>query len=94
MAEPKTVLMTVTGTGGAPTLAEAAAQLGVDVDRLNSAFGVIAIDAAQGRFAVEVDAGALPPGAADAVRGPFSNPPIAGFGPVPSRPAKPDSSEN
>ena len=92
MAGPNTVLMTVTGRrGAAPTLQQAARQLGVDVSKLNAAFGVIAIDAAQNRFAVEVAADALPPGAGDAQRGPFSNPPIAPFGPIQPGAAKKDN---
>lgn len=87
MAEPKTVLMTVTGTHGAPpTLQDAARQLGVAPSRLNPTFGVIAIDVREGRFAVEVEASALPKGTGGAERGPFSNPPIAPFGPIQAGP--------
>ncbi|MFS8037027.1 hypothetical protein ACI7BZ_08690 [Xanthobacter sp. AM11] len=83
MAERRTVLMTVTGAAGAPSLADAAAQLGLPQDALNPAFGVVPIDPASGRYVVEAFADRLPPepdgGAADTR---FSNPPIAPFGPV------------
>jgi hypothetical protein len=82
MPDSKTVLMTVTGTNGPPTLEEAARQIGVDVSKLNAAFGVIAIDPERNNYAVEVDTDAVPRGTSGSVRGPFSNPPIAPFGPI------------
>jgi len=81
MAEPKTALMTVTGTDGPPSLAEAAAQLGMAVGDLVAAFGVVPVDPDRSLYAVEARADRVPPQATEAYRGPYSNPPIAPFGP-------------
>ena len=81
MAESKKVLMTIVADKP-PNLAEAAALLGVAVADLNEAFGVVTVDASQGRYAVEVDADKLPAQSAKGgpYRGPFSSPPIAPMG--------------
>lgn len=94
MSEGKTVMMTVTGEGGTPpTLAQAAAQLGISASDLNADFGVVTIDPERNLFAVEVRADRLPAGAdlekaGGPYRGPYSNPKIAPFGPV--QPPPPD----
>jgi hypothetical protein len=83
LAEQKTALMTVTGTAGPPSLAEAAAQLGVSVEDLNAGFGVVPVDPAHGLFTVEVDADRIQESfdKKGTFRGPFSNPRIGHFGP-------------
>lgn len=98
MGAPKTALMTVTGAERPPSLAEAAAELGLTVDALNPEFGVVPIDPARRLFAVEVWADRLTvPGVpvagdgatGDDYRGPYANPEIAPFGLGPRR--KPDT---
>ncbi len=81
-----TALMTVTGADRAPTLAEAAAQLGLAEGDLNGAFGVIPIDPGRQLYTVEVQADRLssPAARSETYRGPFSNPEIAPFGPIKS----------
>ncbi|RAI45366.1 hypothetical protein [Rhodoplanes roseus] len=91
MGEPRTALMTVTGRGGPPTLAEAATQLGLGPADLDAGFGVVPVDPERDLFAVEVRADRVPPAgpAGEAYRGPFSNPDIAPFGPPqPAGPGK------
>ncbi len=80
MAGPK-ILMTIVADKP-PSLAEAAALLGVAVADLNEAFGVVPVDAAQGLYAVEVDADKVPAQAKEGepYRGPFSSPRIAPMG--------------
>ena len=80
MAGPK-ALMTIVADKP-PSLAEAAALLGVAVADLNEAFGVVPVDPAQGLYAVEVDADKLPAQSAGdkPYRGPFSSPRIAPLG--------------
>ena len=79
MAGPK-VLMTIVADKP-PSLAEAAALLGVAVADLNEAFGVVPVDAGQGLYAVEVDADKLPAqSAGQPYRGPFSSPRIGPLG--------------
>ncbi|MGE5152152.1 MAG: hypothetical protein ACM3II_18695 [Rhodospirillaceae bacterium] len=65
-----------------PSLAEAAALLGVTVADLNEAFGVVPVDADKGLYAVEVDTDKLPAQSAKdgPYRGPFSSPRIAPMG--------------
>ncbi len=75
-------LMTVTGPKGPPTLAEAAAQLGVAVEDLNASFGVVPIDLDKGLYSVEVRDDRAPPSTEGPYRGPFSNPKIEPFGPI------------
>jgi hypothetical protein len=78
----KGALMTVHGKGAPPTLAEAAAQLGVHVSALNPDFGVILIDPDREIYTVEVDVdqtgGIAEPG--DSFGGPYSNPDIEPLG--------------
>jgi hypothetical protein len=82
------VLMTVQGQDGPPSLAEAAAQIGVGVEDVDATFGVVPIDPANGLYSVQVRADRLPAGTEKAVpyRGPFSNPKIEPTGPVQSDP--------
>lgn len=78
-------LMTVTVPRGAPSLGEAARQLGVEVEDMDAIFGVVPIDPNRGIYAVQVRAGKLPAqqrGKPEDYRGPWSNPRIAPFGPV------------
>lgn len=80
MADPKRVLMTIVADKP-PTLAEAAALLGVAVADLNEAFGVAPVDPGEGLYAVEIDADKVPAQAASGpYRGPFSSPRIAPMG--------------
>ena len=81
MADPKMVLMTIVADK-APSLAEAAALLGVVPADLNAAFGVVAVDAAEGLYAVEIDADKVPmqPAGGGPYRGPFSSPRIVPLG--------------
>ena len=81
MADSKRVLMTIVADKP-PSLAEAAALLGVAVADLHEAFGVAAVDPAQGLYAVEIDADKAPaqPAGAGPYRGPFSSPPIVPMG--------------
>jgi hypothetical protein len=74
--------MTITAGDGPPSLAEAAARLGVAISDLNAAFGVVPIDPARHLYCVEVRADRLPQEAKPAPRvgGPFSNPQIAPMG--------------
>lgn len=81
MADPKRVLMTIVADKP-PSLAEAAALLGVSWADLNPAFGVVPIDPDQGRYAVEVDADKVPAQPeGQRFRGPFSSPRIDPFEP-------------
>jgi hypothetical protein len=86
-------LMTVQGSGReAPSLAEAAAQLGVSTQDLDEKFGVVPVDPSRGLYSVQVREGSVPaPDAGQPYRGPFSNPRIAPFGPVEPEPEKPKS---
>jgi hypothetical protein len=83
---PAVELMTITEqSGGAPTLADAARQLGVAEADMDATFGVVPIDPDRGLYAVQVRAGKLPKqsGRPDGdYRGPWSNPKIEPFGPV------------
>ena len=74
--------MTVRGKGAPPTLAEAAAQLGVHVSALNQDFGVILIDPDRETYTVEVDAeqAGRAAGPDGSFRGPYSNPDIEPLG--------------
>ena len=81
MAEPKTVLMTVTGNDGPPSLAEAAAQLGMAVGDLDPGFGVVPVDPDRKLYTVEARADRVLAQGTEAYRGPYSNPQIAPFGP-------------
>lgn len=76
MAKRRTLLLTVEGLAAAPSLAEAAARLGLPPEALVPAFGVVPVDPAAGRYAVEAYEDLVPAG-----HGGFSDPPIAPFGP-------------
>ena len=84
--EAPMVLMTVHGSDGAPTIAQAASQLGVAVADIDDKFGIVPINPAEGLYAVQVKESSVGAGHADSreYRGPYSNPPIAPFGPVQS----------
>lgn len=92
--EAPMVLMTVHGSNGAPSIAQAATELGVSVTDIDDKFGVVPIDPAEGLYAVQVKESSVGAGQADRrnYRGPYSNPPIAPFGPVQSD-KKPDEDE-
>lgn len=80
---PATAMMTVQDTGGAPSLAEAAKQLGVSPEDMDTTFGVVPIDPDRGLYAVQVKADKLPQASnAEPYRGPWSSPRIVPFGPV------------
>lgn len=82
MAKRTTLLLTVEGLAAAPSLAEAAARLGLPPEALVPGFGVVAVDPAAGRYAVEAYEDLLPGGhGGERPEGAFSNPPIAPFGP-------------
>jgi hypothetical protein len=80
------VMITVELDPAEATVDKAAERLGVELDRIDSDFGVVSIDPEQNLYTVLVDeqdaAGAAGrPG----VEGPFSNPRIEPFGPTPQR---------
>jgi hypothetical protein len=81
------VIMTVRGTDGPPSLAEAAAQLHVPIQDVDAGYGVVSLG--QGLYAVQINPEHLPAGAeaTEPYRGPFSNPRIDPFGPVQNAPA-------
>lgn len=80
MADPKKVLMTIVADKP-PSLAEAAALLGVAAADLDEAFGVVPVDPAQGFYAVEIDADKAPAQSeGQPYRGPFSSPRIVPLG--------------
>jgi hypothetical protein len=79
------VLMTVHGSNGAPSLAEAAGELGVSLADVDDKFGVVPINPDEKLYAVQVkesSVGARHRGGE--YRGPYSNPRIAPFGPIQS----------
>src|SRR5437588_4796467 len=80
------VLMTVRGTDGPPSLAEAAEQLQVPTQDIDAAYGVVPLG--QNLYAVQINPQHLPAQgeSAQPYRGPFSNPRIEPFGPVQSAP--------
>jgi hypothetical protein len=78
----RSALLTVALPGAKPTLADAAAKLGVKAADLDAGFGLVPIDPAQGLYTVELDADL-----AERVAGKsggeaevYSNPEIAAFG--------------
>ncbi|MBC7987444.1 MAG: hypothetical protein H7X93_12380 [Sphingomonadaceae bacterium] len=75
-ATREAVLMTVKGSDGPPSLAEAAEQLGLPVDELDPAFGVVMVSPRRGLYSVRVAASALGDGF-DPEKGPYSDPKIA-----------------
>jgi hypothetical protein len=75
--------MTVTGTQGVPSLVAAARQLGLEAVHLDHEFGVVAVDPAQGLYAVRVKRAATDKtgrGDTDGYAGPWSDPAIKPFG--------------
>ena len=87
--EAPMVLMTVHGSDGAPSIAQAASELGVSVADIDDKFGIVPINPAEGLYAVQVKESSVDArGTGDAdrskYRGPYSNPRIAPFGPVQS----------
>jgi hypothetical protein len=80
------VLMTVALGKNKASLAAAAVALGVAVDDLDAAFGLVPIDLDQGLYAAKVRHDALPEHReGEGYRGPYSNPKIASFGPSKKR---------
>jgi hypothetical protein len=85
-------LYTVHGEHGeAPSLASAATQLGVSLEVLDAAFGVVPIDPQAGLYAVQArsDRVQVAPDGGHRYPGPYSSPPIAPFCP----PRKADEDE-
>ena len=80
--------MTVTGPGEAPSLEDAARQLGLDQAALDPAFGVVLIDPRQNLYTVRVSADALPVDRPPDQHGPFSDPKIESFGSVHEEPRR------
>ena len=81
------VLMTIACPEGAPGLDRAAELLGVPAAEMDKGFGVVVLGPQKGLYAVQVREAAikaLPTADAgnEAVKGPFSNPRIAPFGPT------------
>jgi hypothetical protein len=68
--------MTVHGANGAPSLYEAARELGVRTADLDRDFGVVPIDPANNLYCVEVRADRIGAQPRHPYRGPFSNPRI------------------
>ena len=83
MPVPAMALMTITAGEVSPSIAEAAALLGVASADLNPDFGVVPIDRSLGTYVVEVRADRLPqePTGTAPYRGPFSNPRIEPMSP-------------
>ena len=81
---PQFLLMTVEMPGAEPSIDRAASELGVAVEDLDTAFGVVPIDPACSRYAVQVRADKVPTQMRPAGehRGPWSNAKIEPFGPV------------
>jgi len=81
---PQFLLMTVEMPGVEPSIDRAASALGVAVEDLDGAFGVVPIDPACAKYAVQVRADKLPTEMRPAGEhhGPWSNAKIAPFGPV------------
>lgn len=84
--EASMVLMTVHGSNGAPSLAQAASELGISIADIDSQFGVVPINPAESLYAVQVKESSVDSGGANRenYRGPYSNPEIAPFGPIQS----------
>jgi hypothetical protein len=82
---PAVELMTVTIPRGAPSIAAAAAQLGVKPEDIDAAYGVVPVDPDRGLYAVQVRADRLskqPQSGREGYNGPWSNPRIEPFGPI------------
>jgi hypothetical protein len=89
------VLMTVHGSNGAPSLAEAAGELGVSVADVDDKFGVVPVNPDQSLYAVQVKESSIATAqtAREGYRGPYSNPVIAPLGPVQPGEKEPDGGE-
>ncbi|HET9472234.1 MAG TPA: hypothetical protein VFO24_14110 [Usitatibacter sp.] len=81
---PQFLLMTVEMPGAEPSIDRAARELGVAVEDLDVAFGVVPIDPACSKYAVQVRADKVPAETRPAGehRGPWSNAKIEPFGPL------------
>lgn len=77
------VMVNLTGLSAPPTLAEVQTRYGLSASDLDPEFGVIEVDPEEHVYTVLVDesVAARITGADPAASGPFSNPPIAPFGP-------------
>lgn len=78
------VMMTITGSGGAPSLEEIKQQYNLGEDEIDPSFGVVEVDPEERLYTimVEQDAAAKVQGSNDwATAGPYANPRIATFGP-------------
>jgi hypothetical protein len=82
MPEKAMVLMVVKGDKGAPSLADAARQLKVTTEDIDSSYGVVAVDPDQGLYTVRVLADRVKPDESSEYRGPFSDPEVGPVGPV------------
>jgi hypothetical protein len=84
MPNPETVLVTIEGTAGPPSLESAAKQIGVQVADIDAQFGVVPIDLANKLYVVQVRADRLPKHFVkkQPYSGPFSEPRIEPFGPL------------
>ena len=83
-------LMTVEIKESVPSIGAAVARLGVAIEDVDTEFGVVPIDALRGIYSVRVRADRLAksPEGQKAYQGPFSDPPIASFGPAKDQPKK------
>lgn len=81
MSERRTILLTLERLAAPPSLAEAAARLGLPEEALVAAFGVVPVDPAAGRYCVEAYDDLVPKGPnGEMPENAASNPPIAPFG--------------
>jgi hypothetical protein len=91
-----TVLLTVHSKRGVPTVAEAAAELGISADAIDALFGVVPVDPAAGLYCVRATKDRLPSElkASKPFAGPFSDPPIDTFGPQGVQGLRDEQAEN
>lgn len=75
-------MMTIVAPRGAPSLEEAARQLGIDPNDMDASFGVVPIDPQRGLYAVQIRSKKPQQPASGQYQGPWSNPRIEPFGPV------------
>ena len=89
--KPAMALVTVINIGSNPGMNDAALQLGVGVEDIDTAFGLVPIDVSTGLYCVQVLADTLPAGfeRREPYQGPFANPGIAPLGQLQSG-RKPD----
>jgi hypothetical protein len=84
MAENK-YLFSFNWSGNAPTIEQVSAKFGLKPEELDAQFGVIAVDPEANTYTILLDAAAYErisgESISDELEGPFSNPPIAPFGP-------------